>query len=264
VPYAGRQRVYGFNGLASGWTGVGPVSGYQPDHPDAIRRDRSRGFKFSFEDGGVGAVVLPAWPQPATGRQAVVAAAAAAAIPVRTAAAGWTARDGELQIRALGPPYPIRGTRSDPNNNSLILQVRVRGMVLLLAGDAEGEEQRAVLDRLGPAALRADVLKVPHHGSAYQEPSFLDAVDPRVALVSVGAENTYGHPNLPVLDRLARTGARVLRTDTQGDLAAVHHDSGLAVVVRGVQPGHIGRAATSDTDAHKRQLRCGEAGVCVV
>lgn len=50
VPYAGRQRVYGFNGLVNGWTGVGPVPGYRPDHPEAIRRARSRGFKFTSDD----------------------------------------------------------------------------------------------------------------------------------------------------------------------------------------------------------------------
>jgi urease subunit beta len=53
VPYAGRQRVYGFNGLVNGWTGAGPIPGYQPDLPEAVRRARSRGFKFSAErDGG--------------------------------------------------------------------------------------------------------------------------------------------------------------------------------------------------------------------
>lgn len=52
VPYAGRQRAYGFNGLVNGWTGVGPVPGYRPDYPEAIRRARSRGFKFTSEDGG--------------------------------------------------------------------------------------------------------------------------------------------------------------------------------------------------------------------
>lgn len=53
VPYAGRQRVYGFNGLVNGWTGAGPIPGYQPERPEAIRQARSRGFKFSStQDGG--------------------------------------------------------------------------------------------------------------------------------------------------------------------------------------------------------------------
>lgn len=58
-----------------------------------------------------------------------------------------------------------------------------------------------------------------------------------MALVSVGKGNDYGHPNLAVLATLARNGARVLRTDTDGDLAAVTRDGALAVVVRGLSPG---------------------------
>lgn len=110
-------------------------------------------------------------------------------------------------------------------------------MRILLAGDAETEEQRALLDRAPPGGVRADVLKVAHHGSAYQEPAFLDAVRPRVALVPVGVGNSYGHPNAAVLARLARGGARVLRTDTDGDVAVVLGRDGMAVVSRGLAPG---------------------------
>jgi competence protein ComEC len=105
--------------------------------------------------------------------------------------------------------------------------------VLLLAGDAESEEQSALVAGVGAGGLRAEILKVAHHGSAYQDEGFLDAVEPAVALVSVGARNAYGHPNPAVLTRLARGGARVLRTDLGGDLAAVARDDALAVVVRG-------------------------------
>jgi competence protein ComEC len=76
-----------------------------------------------------------------------------------------------------------------------------------------------------------------YYGSAYQEPEFLDAVRPAIALVSVGAGNDYGHPNPALLDRLARTGARILRTDMAGDIAAVRSGDGLAVAVRGADRG---------------------------
>ncbi len=81
------------------------------------------------------------------------------------------------------------------------------------------------------------MLKVAHHGSAFQAPEFLDAVAPAVALVSVGAGNPYGHPNAAVLGRLARGGARVLRTDLDADAAVVTAAGGLAVVVHGQRPG---------------------------
>src|SRR5690606_2372006 len=134
---------------------------------------------------------------------------------------------------ALGPPWPIAGTRSDPNNNSLILRAQVRGVSVLLAGDAETEEQEALLEVHPPAALRSEVLKVAHHGSAYQSERFLDTVRPRVALVCVGADNPYGHPSPAVVERLTRGGARVLRTDSTGDAAATVTDGRLAVVTTG-------------------------------
>ena len=102
---------------------------------------------------------------------------------------------------------------------------------MLLIGDAEVEQQHALLAEVGPDALRADVLKVAHHGSSYQDPGLLDAIDPRVALVSVGAGNSYGHPSPPVLRRLTDNVARVLRTDLNGDIAVVSNSDGLAVVV---------------------------------
>ena len=80
------------------------------------------------------------------------------------------------------------------------------------------------------------MLKVSHHGSSYQSPRFLDEIRPAVALVSVGVDNDYGHPNPSLLARLARGGARVLRTDQSGDLAAVATGRGLAVVARGDPP----------------------------
>jgi competence protein ComEC len=177
------------------------------------------------------------WPEPAAGREAVQRAAGARGIPVAPPGPGWIFTMGGVELSILGPPYPLSGTRSDPNNNSLVLRARLRGVTVMLAGDAEEEEQRALLDRHGATALRADVLKVAHHGSAYQEPPFLDAVGPAVALVSVGVDNDYGHPNPALLARLARGGARVLRTDVDGDIAAVSTEDGLAVAVRGLDPG---------------------------
>src|SRR5690606_34631666 len=124
---------------------------------------------------------------------------------------------------------PLTGTRSDPNNNSLVLLAWVHGVSILLLGDAEVEEQRALLRDLGPDALRADVLKVAHHGSSYQDNALIEATGARVALVSVGEDNRYGHPHPALLDRLAGAGMRVLRTDQEGDVAVVRTPDGLAV-----------------------------------
>ncbi|MDT4991639.1 MAG: competence protein ComEC [Actinoplanes sp.] len=186
-----------------------------------------------FRGRAVTAVVTPGWPEPVGGRAAVDAQARAAGTPVYRVGPGWSYAIGGLRLTALGPVEALHGTNSDPNNNSLVLRARVREHSILLPGDAETEEQQELLTAQGAAALRAEILKVAHHGSSYQDPAFLDTVDPAVALVSVGVGNDYGHPNAALLARLTRSGSRVLRTDRSGDLAVVAVGSGLAVVARG-------------------------------
>jgi competence protein ComEC len=196
--------------------------------------DHIGGVAGVFRGRRVAAVVGPDWPDPPGGRAAVVAAAGP--VPLHTVGPGWSYEVGGLRLTVLGPFEPLHGTNSDPNNNSLVLRAEVLGETVLLPGDAETEEQDELLNHLGADALRADVLKVAHHGSGYQSVRFIDATDPAVALVSVGKDNDYGHPNASLLARLARGGARVSRTDQSGDLAAVATGRGLAVVARGDPP----------------------------
>nr|WP_245922976.1 ComEC/Rec2 family competence protein [Actinoplanes atraurantiacus] len=196
--------------------------------------DHIGGVTGVFRGREVLAVAGPDWPEPPAGRSAV--AAAAGRVPLRVIRYGWTYEVAGLELSVLGPIAPMRGTNSDPNNNSLVLRARVDGRTVLLAGDAETEEQEDLLHHLGPEAVRADVLKVAHHGSSYQSPAFVDEIDPEVALVSVGRDNDYGHPNASLLARLSRGGARVVRTDQSGDIAAVDAGRGLAVVARGSPP----------------------------
>ncbi|WP_433535274.1 ComEC/Rec2 family competence protein [Micromonospora sp. CA-249363] len=199
--------------------------------------DHVGGVAGVFRGRRVAAVLTPSSTDPASGRAAVRAAATGGRATMRDTTAGARHRIGGVELLVLGPPYPLGGTRSDPNNNSLVLRATVAGVSVLLPGDAETEEQHAVLVRTPPDQLRADVLKVAHHGSAYQDEGFLAAVRPAVALVPVGAGNTYGHPNPALLGRLSRHGARVLRTDTDGDVAAIRTADGLAVARRGLPPG---------------------------
>jgi competence protein ComEC len=109
----------------------------------------------------------------------------------------------------------------------------VRGLTILLPGDAELDAQHAMLAR--GLARPVDVLKVPHHGSSFSEPAFLDAARARVALVEVGAGNDYGHPDAAVLAHLRGDGTRVLRTDLDGDVAVVAEGRRLSVAIRGPQ-----------------------------
>ena len=140
-------------------------------------------------------------------------------------------RLGALSWRVLAPadaePPSVAAESSDENNASLVLLARYRGLRMLLTGDIEPEAQQTLL-RSG-AGLRADVLKVPHHGSRYQEPAFLSAVGADVAVVSAGRDNDYGHPAETTLRLLQRADTDVYRTDLAGDVAVVWSDGDLSV-----------------------------------
>jgi competence protein ComEC len=105
---------------------------------------------------------------------------------------------------------------------------------VLLTGDL-GAEAEARLHR-GGTDLRADVLKVPHHGSGDADAAFLTATGARVALISVGADNTYGHPARTLLETLGRAGMAVHRTDQDGDLAVAGAAGAWGVAARGRGP----------------------------
>ncbi|GAA0498544.1 hypothetical protein GCM10010361_75120 [Streptomyces olivaceiscleroticus] len=135
----------------------------------------------------------------------------------------------------LPPPSPPAGQTADktageaavpatgfmpegPNNASVALLVRTAGLTVLLLGDLEPPAQQELF-AAHPNLRGIDVLKVAHHGSAYQDPAFMGALAPRLALISCGAGNPYGHPALSTLAALRIQGARVLRTDTDGAIA---------------------------------------------
>ncbi|WP_460444546.1 ComEC/Rec2 family competence protein [Angustibacter aerolatus] len=169
--------------------------------------------------GGLGVTVVDDPPQQA---RRVRALAAAAGVAVRVVRAGEQAGDGPLRWQVLWPQRVVR-SGSVPNNASIVLLVQVAGLRLLLLGDVEPEAARAVATSMravtgGPAV---DVLKVAHHGSAKQDPALIRQSHPRLALVSVGAGNDYGHPAPSAMRLLGGVGARVARTDVLGDLAVV-------------------------------------------
>ena len=101
-----------------------------------------------------------------------------------------------------------------------------------MAADAEAQTERWLLDT--QANLRAAVLKVAHHGSRYSStPRFLQAVRPLIAVISVGAGNEYHHPDGQTIERLARMGTRVFRTDLDGSIAIESDCQRIQVLVHG-------------------------------
>ena len=121
-----------------------------------------------------------------------------------------------VTIAFLAPDSSWTAKLADPNLASVVALVRVGEVRMLFVGDAERPEEEWLLAR-DSAALRADILKVGHHGSGTSSSDrFLAAVRPRLALVSVGAGNSYHLPTPSVMRALAAHGAQVLRTDHVG------------------------------------------------
>jgi competence protein ComEC len=156
--------------------------------------------------------------------------AADAHVPVRQVRLGEERSVAGVSWTVLWPARVI-DEDSRPNNASIVLRVVTQGVVLLLTGDVEPPAQSAILATDG-GRLRADVVKVPHHGSANQDPEFLRATGARLALVSVGAGNPYGHPAPRTLDLLRSWGVQVERTDLDGDVAVVGSPGRVALVPR--------------------------------
>ena len=117
---------------------------------------------------------------------------------------------GGAVMTLVGPPDPaIVGSRSDVNANSVVTRLTYGKFAVLFAGDAEKSTETWLMASAGD--LGASVLKVAHHGSRYASGArFLQAVGARIAIVSAGTGNVYGHPAPATLARLARTGARRL------------------------------------------------------
>jgi competence protein ComEC len=138
--------------------------------------------------------------------------------------------EDDLLLEVLHPgPALLQGTDADGNNNSLVLRLDYGRSRLLLTGDLEHEGEQALLNT--GQGLKSHVLKVAHHGagSATGE-AFLAAVDPQLAVLSVGRDNSFGHPAGELLERLDQRGLSVFRTDEQGDIELI--TDGMSIWVR--------------------------------
>lgn len=155
-----------------------------------------------------------------------IAAAHIHRVPVVLARRGmrWRSGDG-LTLDILAPSLPfLADTGDDVNENSIVVVLRANGFRELFMGDA-GEASEARLLTNGDD-LRADVVKVGHHGSRYAStPAFAAAVHPHIAVISVGRHNTFGHPAPATIKTWSDSGSDVLRTDRCGAVSLVNGSS---------------------------------------
>jgi competence protein ComEC len=148
-----------------------------------------------------------------------------------------TTIDG-VDVIVRSPPPPDWERQHVRNEDSIVLELLWKGVSVVLTGDAGADTERVIAPLFTPAPIR--IIKVPHHGSltASTEP-FLRALAPRVAVVSVGRSNNFGHPAAAVIERYKSVGAEVFRTDRDG--AVTLDTDGRTVRVR----GYTGRAWSS-------------------
>ena len=148
-------------------------------------------------------------------------------IPIHQAVSGeninFQSAKGSVSISVLWPGKTIQefaampGDGSSINNSSIALLITVGNLRIFTAGDLEPPAQEALMNasKIGPV----DIYKVSHHGSAYQYQPLMSALKPKVALISVGLGNSYGHPAASTVAALARLGAKVMRTDQDGAIS---------------------------------------------
>ena len=195
-----------------------------------------------------GALPNPAW-------SAVRGRALAEGTKIRALSSGRSFDFGGAHIDVISPPADYVPSASPMNNDSLGLRITYHQRSFLLTGDMEKPmERRALIDA---EPLRADILKVGHHGSNTSSiDPFLDAVSPVFAIISDGFENPFRHPHPKVLERLRMHQAGILRTDRDG-LVTVRTD-GRRI---SIETFRILRAPLTDVRGSEKWARCRTARV---
>lgn len=219
-------------------------------HP---HEDHVAGLALLLDRYRVGRVLEPGMRGPGPGYAAWLDRVGRPGHPLRAAiAAGDRLSVDEIDMDVL---WPIRGqVPAEPpdsgtgiNNVSVVLLGRIGERRFLLAGDVEEEVDPSLLTRPLPSI---DLLKVAHHGSrTATTDAFVATIRPRVAVASAGTGNPYGHPARATLDRLARAGARVYRTDRDGSVTVVFDADGMSITTTPRRAPAVAVASTKPTSA---------------
>ena len=196
--------------------------------------DHIGGFAGVLAHRHIGRLLVSPLPEPAAGRQWVLAQARSQGIPVTVGATGVQMSIGAVKVTALSPEVLLTSTPSPPNDTCVAVEVdlpiaqRPAPVRILAPCDLEFAGQQELLrDPLLPQG-NYDIALVPHHGSNRQVPAFAHWAHPRIALIPVGAGNDYGHPAASALNLWGSlAGTELARTDTQGDVVVQFDARGL-------------------------------------
>lgn len=124
---------------------------------------------------------------------------------------------GDSKMRIISPGSSVDPNAGDANNKSVVARLDYGNNSFLFTGDIESPAEKEIL--AGGENIDVDFLKIAHHGSKYSSSNeFLDAAGPQTAIISVGANNSYGHPTEAVLEALKKRNINIFRTDEVGDI----------------------------------------------
>lgn len=176
---------------------------------------------------------------------------------------------GGALLTILAPTLPyftreqMKTGGNEPNANSIVARLDYGSFSMLLPGDAEEQTEHRLLTK--DLNLRADIIKISHHGSKYATAAdYLERVKPKVAIISCGEWNRYGHPSQVVLDRLKTAGVKLYRTDLQGEITITTKGRENDYAIKGAkEPSSdiwIGRVAQKDDSSRVGFIAYGDFG----
>ena len=186
-------------------------------HPHA---DHIGGMKRIVENFDIGEIYMPKASTNTKTFENLLQAISDKGLSINTAKAGKVIYESDdLKIEILAP---ISDTYKDLNNYSAVIRLQYGNNVFLFTGDAEELAEGEMLNAYSKSALKADVLKVGHHGSnTASSADFISAVLPKYAVIEVGEDNSYNHPHAEAVDTLNAVGAEILRTDLNGNITII-------------------------------------------
>lgn len=148
--------------------------------------------------------------------------------PTETLERGESIDCGGARLDVLWPEADSSGTAASDNNHSVVLRLTFGERSILLTGDIEQRTEAALLEEA--SSLRADVIKVPHHGSRTSSTAaFVDAVHPQYSVISVGRHSVFGHPHPEVVERWLASGSNVITTGERGMISISTNGKDLVV-----------------------------------
>ena len=194
-------------------------------HPHA---DHIGGMQKIVENFEIGEIYMPRASTNTKTFENLLQAISDKGLSINTAKAGKVIFDSDdLKIEFIAP---ISDSYKDLNNYSAVVRLQYGNSVFLFTGDAEGLAENEMLNAYSKSVLKADVLKVGHHGSnTASSADFINAVLPKYAVIEVGEGNSYRHPHEESIRNLNAVGAEILRTDTNGNITIVSDKMSITV-----------------------------------